>query len=339
MPTNTRFDAPLLTSVNATDGVIVRHITPPPDDWAAPLFNRWHEHGQLCVLLDRFRGDPSETDDAPGALGDTAGPHPKLLPLEHPGFAQAPEQAPALLMLEHGTPGHMAWLEWSVRAARQEWATRPWRPNVCAWLTPAPVPAHSLNPNLLPVVALQRHLSQRLHSIWNADTAHNTPHYLRYFDPRVLPRLLQVLAPESRAAFLSPVADWFQLDRDGTWLHLQSSPGLDARAVNLRFDAAQSQVLSRSQALSRTAQALADAGHVLPFADNSRIDAALEQGQTLGLTQNDDLVTFATNALLYGVAFSEHADLPTWCRAAQGGAALADAIADTPLGPHTRAAA
>lgn len=311
--------------------------------WAAPVFTAWRERGTMMVMLDRWADDPMMAPDAPRSSGqDDAGREgesvrPAILPLTHePVFGDQPERSPALMVLDYATPGHLAWMQWSLLQAHAQFAAVPYRPALCVWLTPARDEPFAAMFEREHWQVLQRALSQRLRCVLHA----NGDGYLRYFDPRVLPRLCQILGPQVANLLLTPVSDWYQLDRTGTWLNINSAwcsalpaPGYGqevrwSTAGNcLQFGAEATLALNRVHNLSRAAQALAEQSVVVPHAHNERLDQALLTAQAHGLTDDADCVCFALHAILHGAAFTAHPELQSWCQAAaQAGMPLAQVI-------------
>lgn len=280
------------------------------------LFDRFKTWGGLTLLYDRWSGEPlldaaeSEGNDtAQAVLAELCA---EALSLQDQMFDEAPQRSPALLRLNWGSPVHLTALDWSVREAQAGKLN-------CAWLHSSATAEH-----------LQRALSKKL----DAELHARQRVYLRWFDPRVMPRLAQIVEAEAFAQFLAPIEHWFQLDRDGALLQIQqranSVTPRSGRPLRLTTSEV-SQAILRVGCLSRTASALACLGQVLTHADNERIDRQLQAAQDHGLDE-DNQVAFATLALSQGATFVAHPDLPQWCQlSAEHGLPLADVVASQPI--------
>jgi hypothetical protein len=258
------------------------------------LTTSWKIRGRLWLLLDRFNAD--SVAQAPGA--ETC----QSLPLRDAIFKEQPQRSPLLLALDEDKTAHWELLDWSVQSALTEVAQLPYRPSVCAWLSTDAKP-EVLN------VALEKKLRVRLEVEQTS--------YLRYFDPRVMPRLAQIVGPTAFAEFLSPVRLWQQLDRDGELLSFD--PPLAAKPVPFtawRPDAAQRAALLRVEDISRTANQLARLGRSLKHAHNEHLDALLVAAEQLGLLKSEDRIAYAVHAQCKGKAFTAHPKLPAWCETA-----------------------
>jgi len=237
-------------------------------------------------------------------------------------YDESPDRSPLLLALHWHEPGHLAWLDWSVNLAVAEWAQSPYRPSLCAWLA-AGEGASAFN-------QLPDRLEKRLLCRVQSNPA-GAPQdaYLRYFDPRVLPRVLQLLSAAQRRALLSPTRAWYQMDRDGSLLrHLPLQSASDpaiATGLPLCFDAVTTAALQRIDRLSRLAQTLQDQGDSVLHEFNERLDQALCRAVSLGLTEEADQVAFAS-ACFRDDDFVKRPDLPRLCRLAAESGLPFDAV-------------
>ena len=279
------------------------------------LFDRFKPWGGLTLVLDRWSGDPlldaAESESSDTAQKELAGLSAEALPLQDEMFDEAPWRSPVLLRLNWGNPTHLAALDWSLHHAHAGLLH-------CAWL-------HSSATSAQLQIDLSKKLEAELHPLQRM--------YLRWFDPRVMPRLAQILEPDAFAQFLAPIEHWFQLDRDGALLQIRQpaepATGAPARALRLATPES-SQAVLRVAALSRTASALTLLGQVLTHADNERIDCQIQAAQAYGL-DDDNQVAFATLALSQGTAFTAHPDLAQWCQlSAEHGLPFADVAASHP---------
>lgn len=279
------------------------------------LFDKFKTWGGLSLLFDRWAGDPlldaaaQECDDA--AFAGVADLGAEALALQDEMFDEEPQRSPALLRLNWGNPVHLAALDWNLREAQAGRLS-------CAWLQSS-----------APTEQLQRALSKKL----EAELHPRQRMYLRWFDPRVMPRLAQIVKAGAFAQFLAPIEHWLQLDRDGAILQIRqrADSGTLSAGRPLRLTSSEaSQAVLRVECLSRTASALALCGQVLTHADNERIDCQIQAAQAHGL-DDDNQVAFATLALSQGAAFTAHPELPQWCQlSAQHGLPLADVATSHP---------
>ena len=251
-----------------------------PQDICTHLQNSWREHRWLHVLVDRY-DDPALHDEVEAVA---AAERPAWWPLKDAMFREAPERSPALLALDYHRAAHGALLEHSVSLAWQQ-VQRGDARSLCAWIFSAS-----------DAQTLASAMSRRLDVLYpNARRI-----YLRYFDPRVMPRLAQIVGDHAAPSqLLVPVQTWCQYGRDGEWLELSAPPGVAGTAV--RPDAKQAQAIDRIALINQVAHHLARQGSVLPHSADAEIDRALVHAQTLGLTEDDDLVACAVHAWPHGL--------------------------------------
>ncbi len=265
--------------------------------------------GSVLVLVDRFNADPLE------ALSHAGLPRPAVLPLEDQAFLHQPDRAPALLELRWDEPRHLEIFDWTLSQAERERLEPPWRPRICAWL---------FTDGATGLPAVRRTMSTALRcSLQPGRTS-----YLRYFDPRVFPRLVQRLG---HVAIEQVIREWHQFDRDGSMLRIvsdvQAEDTMRSSSPLLRlFDPDRRDAVMRIEQLSLAAAAFARRGIVVLHQDNDRIDAALRDAKARGLTDDDDCIAFATRVVVDGTGFTAHPDLPDWCERARTAGIPFDAV-------------
>jgi Domain of unknown function (DUF4123) len=276
------------------------------------LFSAFRTHRRIFVVLDRYNGDPLTSQGGAGELS--------YLALRDEALAEQPERSPALACLEWDQPGHLGVLEATLDLATREQQQPPWRPSICAWAT-APREASA--------ELLTRCLGRSLRCTLQPGSTN----YLRYFDPRVFPRLAQILGSTD---FAQPLLEWHQLDRDGSLvcLPIAGDPAQDGTtALRLWADDIRAAVV-RIELMSRTAAAAACRGRVVAHTDNAQVDAALRDAASRGLLTDDDAVAFATRAIVDGTNFTRHPDLDAWCSRAHGsGIPLDDIVGSAQSSP------
>jgi hypothetical protein len=155
---------------------------------------------------------------------------------------------------------------------------------------------------------------------------------LRYFDPRLLPRLCDVLTLEQRAHLFGPIKAWVIADRDGTALTLRGSPdGTHPHVKGLSLNATTFQTLARITPLCDVLRQLARQGQPLPRSLDERIDHWLERAQGLGLSESDDQAAYALAALQWpeerGPILNDPGMQQAITHVKTHGSALADTIA------------
>lgn len=250
-----------------------------PQEDCVRLQNLWREHRWLYVMVDRY-DDPVLADEVNAVAVDE---RPVWWPLKDALFKDTPERSPALLALDYRSAAHGALLELSVDLALQQ-VQRADSRSVCAWLFSASDPA-----------PLARALSRRL-DVQYPDTRSI---YLRYFDPRVMPRLIQIVGDQAaRGQLLAPVHTWCQYGRDGEWLTFNATPG--AAAAVVRPNAQQAQAIDRIALINQVARCLAGDGAHVPHSGDVDIDSLLVDAQALGVIEEEDLVACAVHAWQYG---------------------------------------
>jgi Domain of unknown function (DUF4123) len=285
-------------------------------DMRESLYRLFREYGRTYLLIDRFDGDlPFEE------LDTSAVPAPELYPLRDPIFADAPGRSPALLALDQGHASHLELLDMSVVAALRQVSSIDVPRSICAWLFCHAEPA---------ILALN--LSRRL----TARFADGKSVYLRYFDPRVTPRLAQLLGAHAADRLFAPVQVWCQLGRDGGFVRHDSRPTLNALAsVELHLDKPTSLAVQRIERINLVASTLARGGMVLGHERDSDIDAALVAAATLGVERTEDQISYATWAIRDGAEFTQHAAVGACIERAQRTAVpLEDLLTDS-LWPAT----
>ncbi|MET3135577.1 hypothetical protein AAKU55_005889 [Oxalobacteraceae bacterium GrIS 1.11] len=277
------------------------------------------------MLLDRFGGNPLQEE-----IDALTSPQAKGLPLDDELFKDDPDRAPLLLELLHSEPSHQALLESSIRLAQDEAKHVDGPHCVCGWL----FSGATLN-------RLRIALRQRLDVRYFPSGERI---YLRYFDPRVMPRLSRLLVStadevfpphSSFAQLLGPVQLWCQLDRDGQLLrHANPTPAGDAIGDHLHFDEQTAMAIDRIEAINLTVRVLASNGMPCHQSDDLRIDAQLLVAQKLGSVDVDDQVAYAWRALRYGAPFTSQIALPDLIKQAVTQGMPLDALLDQHTPSH-----
>lgn len=257
------------------------------------------EYKRTYLLLDCFGGNPLAE-----AIAAAEAPAPASLPLDDPLFEDDLASAPLLIEILHDQPAHQLLLARSVELAQSQalnGATR----SVCAWLF-----------SDLPLVRLRSAMRQRL-DVRLPDGRI----YFRYFDPRVMARLAQILAPgaddaparaeSSFADLLGPVNSWCQLDRDGAFLRFDNPvTGQQGDRGHLRFGSDSAAAIERIAQLNRVVHALQQRGLPCPRQHDNALDAHLSSARAMGISDADDQIAYAWRAQHAGPAFSAHSALP-----------------------------
>ncbi|RIX78363.1 DUF4123 domain-containing protein [Acidovorax cavernicola] len=245
------------------------------------LFSLGKGHGHVLALIDRFNPVPEEIaasiQEAP--LGDE-----EQSALHDPIFGEAGQLAPQLLRL---TVQHMALLDVLAGAAVRA-AMDPEQPEacMCGFLV---APAQ-------PVGRVAAHLSRQFDPV----THDGRKIFLRFHDPRVLPRLWDVLDAEQQGNLLGPIARWILVRRDGEIAELQASGAkVDGRRVRLSLTERVLNDALRIEALNLSLRSLRMGGHVVPLGDDDKIVRAIAQAQDLGLVTIEDLAAYAALAWLW----------------------------------------
>jgi Domain of unknown function (DUF4123) len=273
------------------------------------LFNASLQHSSVYLLLDRFTEYPLQDDIKNLPDADVL-----CWPLLDELFENSPYQSPLLVQLHRSNPDHQAIVLSSITQALEQ-STASLR-SICAWIYTDEEPQR-----------LQSALSQRLTAHWPGNQAI----YLRYFDPRVMPRLMHILPPEQQAQLLGPVHTWCQLGRDGQWIsHTQRTDLPTSLIGGLRPNTVHAQAIDRIELINITAAQLASQGHAVPHSQDTAIDDALQKALQLGITTDQDKLAYAWRAVIYKDEFTGHAALAEYiANAAASGLPL-----DTLLAEH-----
>lgn len=158
------------------------------------------------------------------------------------------------------------------------------------------------------------------------------PVLLRYYDPRVLSRLNQILDGEQRQQLLGPVEHWFSLDRFGEFVDLQIETAVPYVVPTLTASPEQwadiQRIEARNQSIALFAQAT---GNSLPTNREVELDAALSRAETHGIVSLDDAITFALYSLTVAPGFDQHPSVAAALTNIRSGQAkLADALESIP---------
>jgi hypothetical protein len=283
---------------------------------SARLFNTMRAQGAgdecIYLLLDRHSQYPLK--DAIAALPDADS---ICLPLLDRIFKDNPELSPLLVRLQYQQAEHMQVLEQSISLALEQASQPSSLRNVCAWLMSDAEPQR-----------LQNSLKVRLQAHWPG----NQNIYLRYFDPRVMPRLLDILPAQLQAELFGAVQQWCQLGRDGQWLKFSPPDGLPTHCISgITPRPAQTAAIDRIALINLTAAELRHYGQLVPHSLDSVIDDALVAAQKLGITNDEDTVAYAWRAIAHQSAFTQHAALPELVQQAHSSGLPLEALLDERL--------
>lgn len=255
------------------------------------LYALMREHGLAYVFVDRVGGHPLEEVFA----GLPASQRPPDFGLRDPIFEETPDRSPALVALNFQRDGDADLLRQTVQIALTEAAADKER-TVCAWVFSPAAPDHL-------VAALSRRLSMRY--------PNGKSIYLRYFDPRVMPRLQTLLHPRADHAFLTPVQTWCALGRHQQWLRFDAaSPLPNAQAVHV--SASMAAGIDRIELINSAARMANAAGNTWLHDRDEELDAALQKALASGLQASDQQMQYAFLAVSHGQAFTQHPSLREW---------------------------
>jgi hypothetical protein len=266
---------------------------PHQEDIASRLYNLARLNTSY-VFVDRFRRTVALTALEEASLPDA------WFPLQDEFFEDLPQRSPALLQIGRDSEAALNLLDLSLEFSLQEVADPAALRTVCGWVFGQEQP-HVL------ARAFSRGLDARVPG---------GRIYLRFFDPRVLPRLVRVLGPSGASVLLPPESTWCALGRDGGWMQFTGTANTSHGVLSL--DEHQAAAVARIQEINDVARMLA--GESLSDASlgheaDAQLDAHLSRAQAMGLGR-EDRVTYAVRAQREGKAFSEHAGLPAWIREA-----------------------
>jgi hypothetical protein len=264
-----------------------------PDQVAEALNTIGRQYGRTIILLDPLAGDHLlDTIDA-------LTPPPARLRLDDPIFKGDLQSAPLLVELLTTEPTHQDLLAQSITCAQDQARNAGGPHSVCAWLFTE-----------VSLKRLQKAMRQRL----DARYPRGARIYLRFFDPRVLPRLAVLLGastdeptpPYSNLSqLLGPVHTWCLLNREGQLrCHDNPQPVNQAFGGYLRFDETMAAAIDRIEAINLTAHALVQRGTPCKQSDDALIDTHLAHAQMLGLFETSDLVAYAWRAMHHGAPFT-----------------------------------
>ena len=258
------------------------------------------EYKRTYLLLDCFGGNPLAEE-----IAAAEAPAAASLPLDDPMFEDDLGSAPLLIEILHDQPAHQPLLARSIDLAQYQTLNGGMR-SVCAWLF-----------SDLTLVRLRSALRQRLDVRYPDGRI-----YFRYFDPRVMSRLAQILAPgaadmpagaeSSFSDLLGPVASWCQLDRDGSFLRLDNpAHGMQSGRGHLHFNSDSAAAIERIGQLNLVVGALQQRGLPCARAQDDALDSHLVSARQMGITNAEDQIAFAWRAHHTGLPFSTHSALQT----------------------------
>lgn len=258
------------------------------------------KYRRTILLLDPFAGSHLVKD-----VEGLTSPLAQRLILDDSIFQEDLQSAPLLVELLDDEPAHQDLLAQSITQAQEQVHNFAGPHSVCAWLFTD-----------VSLTRLQRALRQRL----DARYPHEAHIYLRYFDPRVIPRLAELLGPPTArpvapysdlAQLLGPVLTWCHLDRQGLMQrHDNPQPANQANDAYLRFDETTAAAIDRIEVINLTARALIQRAIPCKQSDDAAIDTHLVEAKRLGLHAADDLVAYGWRAQHYGATFTSQPVLP-----------------------------
>ncbi len=227
------------------------------------------------LLLDPFGGDHLKA-----ALDALASPPAQCLRLNDPIFKDDLESAPLLIELLSTERTHKDLLAQSIARAQEEVRNTVGPRGVCAWLF-----------SDVSLQRLQRAMRQRL----DARYPKGERIYLRYFDPRVMPRLAELLGSptdkptppySSLAQLLGPIHTWCHFNREGD-LQRNDNPQPSNAGFSgyLHFDQRTAAAIDRIEAVNLTARALLQRAIPCKQSDDAMIDTHLKHAKSHGLIQ------------------------------------------------------
>ena len=262
------------------------------------LYQLSRQYGRVILLVDRFGHKPM--DDY---LAEFEGPPPACLPLDDKMFAEDLGRAPLLIELLHTIPAHYTLLQHSIALAQEQSARTNGLYAVCGWLFGG--------------ATLKRTRSELTKRLDARYPQHRV--YLRYFDPRVMPRLATMLAPinENRNSpnssftdLLGPVDVWCHLDGHGRLVrHDKSEQRHKTCGGEMRFDEKLSQAIDRIEACNLTIDELDSRPSLRNHRNDAAIDGYLLAAGQRGVHDQQDQVAYAWRAAAYGQAFINHPQL------------------------------
>jgi hypothetical protein len=256
----------------------------------------FREHKRIFLLLDPFAGEHLQL-----AVDALTSPPAHCMRIDDPIFKGAPQSAPLLVELLSAEQAHHDLLAQSITRAQEEAAHVAGLRSVCAWL----FTDDSLK-------RLHLSLLQRL----DARYPDGERIYLRYFDPRVMPRLADLLRlitdqPYSNLSQLfGSVLTWCHLNREGR-LQRYDNPrqGNSGFGGYLRFDENTAASIDRIEMINLTARALLERSIPCKQSDDGMIDTHLVHAKNLGLQKSADMVAYTWRAIRYGPAFTRQPGL------------------------------
>lgn len=252
------------------------------------------QYGRAVLLLDPYAGNHMSH-----AVDALTSPPAHFLRLDDPIFKSEPQSAPLLVELLSTESSHQDLLVQSILRAQEQVRNASGPHSVCGWLfTDVSLPR------------LQQAMRKRLDGLYPGGARI----YLRYFDPRVMPRL-SVLLDTSVAGpnplysnlsqLLGPVRTWCHLNREGVLQrHDNPPPEHPPFGGFLRFDQIRADAIDRIGAINLTARALIQRAIPCKQSDDAVIDTFLIEAQERGLHDTADLVAYAWRAMHFGARFT-----------------------------------
>ncbi|WP_374255669.1 DUF4123 domain-containing protein [Aquabacterium sp.] len=185
-----------------------------------------------------------------------------------------------------------------------------WVSRTCGWAMQGPAVTWVVSPLSLP------DLAERLWRRTEAELPEHYPVLLRYFDPRVLPELLQTLPPSQRERFLALGSEWLYPDREQRLQRIALSDPKDSDDFEgpLRLDAQQFSQLLCAAEIDQVMPELARAAPVefMALSVTQRLNLTrdcLSLASTWGVDGLADKVMVGVLSLKLGNEFHR---LPNW---------------------------
>ncbi|WP_445619152.1 DUF4123 domain-containing protein [Kushneria sp. Sum13] len=260
------------------------------------------------LLLDPVLHDPLEASRRALQSMQKAMP-PEVYLIDDPRVDRAPEARLRLYVVPEGSELDQQIERWMVSEKD--------RKSICGWLSTH----YSLH-------MLGRHLQRMLIQ----PVPDGTRMLLRFFDPRVLHHLRQILSSEQLGCLLGPIKSWRYPDINGNWNRLTSSslglhqPGLTGEqwrsierlsAINLCIQAWQHNVKGAS----------------LPDDASIKVDHLLEKAFHHDIKEQTEMVAFVLHGLATQPDFDDHPIMQKLLRKRRfektGYLALTDALGET----------
>lgn len=128
---------------------------------------------------------------------------------------------------------------------------------------------------------------------------------LRFYDPRVMIRLVDILDYRQLSYLLGPIEYWCFQDYSGR-LHL-ISPHSEKRALGpMRLTAAQWDAIRRIELVNHCLQGWCEAGQPYDISLHAKVDRLIVVAQKYGINEGTQVSAFVMDGLLVGLQFYRH---------------------------------